>query len=244
MKPLISTTLFLLFGSDAFVPKASFHRGGAATTTTTTTELYAAASSKDVSRSDFLKQAASAVATISTTSLFPTVALADGEAPPVAELPAPEAVAEPAPAPAPVPAPAPPPPPPAPVTLKSGVKYVVSKQGDGPKPDIGQLAGIRFKAVCVPTGNVIDDTRNTREPYYSRVGGGGLLKGVEEVLPLMRVGDQFVITIPGNMAFGEKGRPSSAGKPRIPANAEIIFEVEMVGLPGKEADLIDLIGDD
>ena len=48
----------------------------------------------------------------------------------------------------------------------------------------------------------------------------------------------------GNLAFGPKGRPASAGKPRIPGNAEIVFEVEMVGLPGKERELIDLIGDD
>lgn len=46
------------------------------------------------------------------------------------------------------------------------------------------------------------------------------------------------------MAFGPKGRPSSAGKPRIPGDAIILFEVEMVGLPGREEELIDLIGDE
>ena len=46
------------------------------------------------------------------------------------------------------------------------------------------------------------------------------------------------------MAFGSKGRPASAGKPRIPADATITFEVEVVGLPGKEPELIELIGDD
>lgn len=53
-----------------------------------------------------------------------------------------------------------------------------------------------------------------------------------------------LIEMKGNLAFGAKGRPASAGKPRIPANAEILFEVEMVGLPGKEQELIELIGDD
>jgi peptidylprolyl isomerase len=46
------------------------------------------------------------------------------------------------------------------------------------------------------------------------------------------------------MAFGPKGRPASAGKPRIPGDATIVFDVEMVGLPGKEPELIELIGDD
>jgi peptidylprolyl isomerase len=45
------------------------------------------------------------------------------------------------------------------------------------------------------------------------------------------------------MAFGESGRKASAGKPRIPANTEIVFEVEIEGLPGREVDLIELIGD-
>lgn len=70
-----------------------------------------------------------------------------------------------------------------------------------------------------------------------------LHKGVEEVLPLMRLGDRWKLTIPGNMAFGSKGRPSSAGKPRIQPDATIVFEVEMVGLPGREPELIELIGD-
>ena len=47
----------------------------------------------------------------------------------------------------------------------------------------------------------------------------------------------------GELAFGKKGRPASAGKPRIPADATIVFDLEMVGLPGKEPELIELIGD-
>jgi peptidylprolyl isomerase len=39
-------------------------------------------------------------------------------------------------------------------------------------------------------------------------------------------------------------RPASAGKPRIPGGVEVVFDVEICGLPGKEPELIDLIGDD
>jgi peptidylprolyl isomerase len=45
------------------------------------------------------------------------------------------------------------------------------------------------------------------------------------------------------LAFGPKGRPASAGKPRIPANSIIVFDVEMVGLPGRETELIELYND-
>mmetsp|Transcript_326 Transcript_326/g.471 ORF Transcript_326/g.471 Transcript_326/m.471 type:complete len:199 (-) Transcript_326:126-722(-) len=128
------------------------------------------------------------------------------------------------------------------VALPSGVSYTITKSGDGPIPDVGELCAIRFKAFVGDTK--IDDIFETAEPYYTRVGSGGMLKGVEEVIPKMRVGDRWVLTIPGKLAFGPKGRPASAGKPRIPGDATVIFDVEMVGLPGKEPELIDLIGDD
>ena len=48
----------------------------------------------------------------------------------------------------------------------------------------------------------------------------------------------------GKLAFGPKGRPASAGKPRIPSDATITFDIEMVSLPGKEQELIELIGDE
>lgn len=127
-------------------------------------------------------------------------------------------------------------------TLPSGVVIKVTKSGKGPKPDIGEMAAIRFSAYA--GDNKIDDVFDTPEPYYTRVGSGGLIKGVEEVLPKMRMGDRWVLTVPGDLAFGPKGRKASAGTPRIPGNQEIIFDVEMVGLPGKEQELIDLIGDD
>lgn len=41
----------------------------------------------------------------------------------------------------------------------------------------------------------------------------------------MHVGDRFHVTFGGDLAFGEKGRPSAPGKPRIPPNAAVDYEV-------------------
>ena len=82
-------------------------------------------------------------------------------------------------------------------TLPSGVVIKVQKEGKGPKPDIGELAAIRFASFNGQTK--IDDVFDTPEPYYTRVGSGGLIKGVEEVLPKMRVGDRWVLTIPASI---------------------------------------------
>lgn len=79
-------------------------------------------------------------------------------------------------------------------TTPAGVKYEVIKKGDGPKPEVGELVAIRF--VAFAGSNKIDDIFETPEPYYTRLGSGGLLKGVETTLPLMVLGDRWKLTIP------------------------------------------------
>ena len=79
-------------------------------------------------------------------------------------------------------------------TLDNGVSYKVLKSGNGAKPTIGDLVALRFAAYA---GDIkIDDIFETPEPYYTRLGSGGLIKGVEETLPLMQLGDRWVLTIP------------------------------------------------
>ena len=78
--------------------------------------------------------------------------------------------------------------------LPSGVTYEVVKEGKGIKPDVGELIAIRFAAYV--DGRKIDDIFDTPEPYYTRLGSGGLLKGVESTLPLMNLGDRWKLTIP------------------------------------------------
>ena len=121
---------------------------------------------------------------------------------------------------------------------------LVKSSGSGEKPNRGELTGIRFKATVLgtPSGDiVIDDIFDSKEPYYTRAGSGGLIEGVERVLPEMVVGDRWVLTVPSDLAFGTKGRKASAGKPRIPPGATVEFEVEVVALPGRETELIDIV---
>lgn len=74
------------------------------------------------------------------------------------------------------------------------------------------------------------------------MGSGKVLPGVEEAVKLMHTGDLWELNIPGNLAFGEKGRSASPGKPRIPSNAEIAFTLELVAVPGKDDELIEVAG--
>lgn len=130
------------------------------------------------------------------------------------------------------------------VTLKSGMQYEVVKKGTGGTPKVGDLIAIRFKGAVKATGAVFDDIMSSPEPYYTRLGSGNVLPAVEEVLPLMRSGDVWDLTIPGKLGFGEKGRSASPGKPRIPGNAELSFTLELVAVPGKDDEILELgLGD-
>jgi FKBP-type peptidyl-prolyl cis-trans isomerase len=84
-------------------------------------------------------------------------------------------------------------------TLPNGVSYVVIKSGskqndDALKPVIGELVAIRFAAYANDVK--IDDIFDNPEPYYTRLGSGGLIAGVEQTLPLMQLGDRWKLTIP------------------------------------------------
>lgn len=122
-------------------------------------------------------------------------------------------------------------------TTSSGLKIKKLVKGTGPVVEQGDLIGVRFK------GNYgdyeFDNIFSTAEPYYMRAGVGTLVKGVEEALLLMSVGDKWQLTCPANLAFGNKGRPPSPGRPRIPPGAEVNYVVELVALPGKEEDIVE-----
>jgi peptidylprolyl isomerase len=126
----------------------------------------------------------------------------------------------------------------------SGVKYTVIKTGNSAsgKPVIGDLIAIRFKATVQKSGVVIDDILASSEPYYYRVGSGQVLPGVEKAVVNMRAGDMWQLELPPELAFGTKGRSSSPGKPRISGDAVIDFTLELVGVPGKDEEILEANG--
>jgi len=131
-------------------------------------------------------------------------------------------------------------------TSKNGVEYTVLKAGSpgGGQPKLGDLVAIRFKGSVKATGSVFDDILGSTEPYYTRLGSFNVLPAVEEILPLMHTGDKWQLTIPGKLGFGEKGRSASPGKPRIPANAELDFIIELVAVPGRDEEILESGGGD
>lgn len=118
-----------------------------------------------------------------------------------------------------------------PAPWDNNVKYEILKEGPSTsiKPKVGEIVGIRFKGNY--KGVDFDNTFDTAQPYLYRAGVGLILKGLDESVVQMKLGDKYHLVFGGNLAF-ENGVKSSPGKPRIPAGAEVDYIVEVVDIPG------------
>ncbi len=104
---------------------------------------------------------------------------------------------------------------------KNGVKYETLKEGTGDALQPGQVALFQYVGK-LEDGTVFDSTRDRSDPYKVAIGTGQLIRGWEEGLPGMKVGETRKLWIPYKLAYGEQERK------KIPAKSNLIFEVELV----------------
>eukprot|EP01039_Chlorochromonas_danica_P004958 gene4958-5443_t len=115
------------------------------------------------------------------------------------------------------------------------IEYEVIKEGKGDAPKPGELVEVRFKATY--KGAVIDDTFSTLDPYIYRCGVGVVIPGLDESILHMKAGERVKLHFGGDLAF-PNGKPSAPGRARIPPNAVVDYEVELVSVPGRGEDVI------
>jgi FKBP-type peptidyl-prolyl cis-trans isomerase len=117
------------------------------------------------------------------------------------------------------------------VTLESGVQFQDIVVGTGAEATKGKILGIHYEGKVVSTGKVIDNSRWKLIPTPLRfeLGGGKVIRGLDEGLTGMRVGGKRLIAIPPDLAYGDAGVP-----PEIPPKAWLTFDVELVEVRDKE----------
>jgi len=109
--------------------------------------------------------------------------------------------------------------------LPSGLQYKVITEGKGKSPVATDTVTVHYKGTLID-GTEFDSSYKRNEPASFPV--NGVIKGWTEALQLMKEGAKWQLFIPANLAYGESGRPS------IPANSVLIFEVELIKIGMKE----------
>lgn len=72
-------------------------------------------------------------------------------------------------------------------------------------------------------GTVFDSSRKRNAPFQATIGVGQLIRGWDEAIPKLSVGEKAVLKITPDYGYGERGFP-----PVIPQSANLTFEVELL----------------
>ncbi len=108
------------------------------------------------------------------------------------------------------------------ITTASGLKYIEIAEGTGATPTKGQTISVHYTGT-LEDGTKFDSSRDRNQPFEFQVGTGQVIKGWDEGLMAMKVGDRRKLIIPAELGYGARGAGGA-----IPPNATLIFDVELL----------------
>jgi FKBP-type peptidyl-prolyl cis-trans isomerase FkpA len=106
------------------------------------------------------------------------------------------------------------------VTTASGLQYEVLASGSGAQPGPTDTVTVHYRGTLVD-GTEFDSSHKRGQPSQFPV--NRVIPGWTEALQLMKEGDKWKLTIPPNLAYGERGAGAL-----IPPNSTLVFEVELI----------------
>jgi peptidylprolyl isomerase len=115
-------------------------------------------------------------------------------------------------------------------TTASGLRYKIVQEGSGEKPQKGQMATVHYtghlwEGEDKPLGKKFDSSKDRNQPFSFKVGAGQVIKGWDEGVADMKVGEKRVLVLPPELGYGTRGAGAV-----IPGNATLYFEVELLGV--------------
>ena len=104
----------------------------------------------------------------------------------------------------------------------SGLMYKFLDNKNSNKPTKGEKVKVHYKGMLLD-GTVFDSSFKRNQPIEFTLGVGQVIKGWDEGISLLGVGDKASFIIPSDLAYGESGAGGV-----IPPNAPLLFEVELI----------------
>jgi peptidylprolyl isomerase len=115
-------------------------------------------------------------------------------------------------------------------TTPSGLQIIDVKIPKEPvKAQAGDKVWVHYTGK-LQSGKVFDTSHNRNEPIAFSLGAGEVIKGWDEGIAGMQVGEKRQLIIPPNLAYGAQG----GGDGLIPPNSTLVFDVEMIGIEHPE----------
>ncbi|MEW6195324.1 MAG: FKBP-type peptidyl-prolyl cis-trans isomerase [Bacteroidota bacterium] len=108
------------------------------------------------------------------------------------------------------------------ITLPSGLQYKIITTGNGAQPTSNDKVKVHYKGTLID-GREFDSSYKRNEPAV--FGVTQVIKGWTEALQLMHVGDKWMLYIPSDLAYGDRGASEL-----IQPGSTLIFEVELLDI--------------
>ncbi len=108
----------------------------------------------------------------------------------------------------------------------SGLAYEITQEGSGASPQKGQQVTVHYTGWLDENGQPgakFDSSVDRGQPFSFVIGVGQVIKGWDEGVMGMKVGEKRRLIIPAELGYGQHGAGSA-----IPPNATLIFDVELL----------------
>lgn len=109
-------------------------------------------------------------------------------------------------------------------TTPSGLIYVITRRSVGRTPRPGETVVVNYTGLLT-SGVKFDSSLDRGEPFKFKLGEGRVIKGWDEGIEKLRVGEQATLIIPPQLGYGASGAGGA-----IPPDATLIFVVELIGI--------------